>query len=160
MDQNATIEAMLTRELSMADFTARLDTDEELEASLRNLVPPDALDNPSHLLWSQLSYSAMQESHFDCLELLDRLCRYDGSLGDNLNIFDFIRRIYCCRHPELTCTSFYQDAFDLYLDAVGDRFEGPEVQTLVEEIITGALAIQGKGKRVQYAKEKSGRHFM
>ena len=80
--------------------------------------------------------------------------RFDGTLGDNLNIYYNISIVYQCYKPELNYTSQYSEAFGTYLDAVGNYYEGPEVTTLLNRIVLEALPIKPKSKRAKLLREK------
>ena len=146
------IEDFLMGRMDMPEFLALLETDLTLQGQLRNLVPYDAVNNPDHEIWKKYSYGALSQFEFDCYARLMSCYRFDLSLGDNLNIFGFIRRFYCYSHPNITCTKKYDDAFNLYLDVIKDCYDGPEVRHFVERIIYDALTVKPKKARIAKAR--------
>ena len=70
-----------------------------------------------------------------------------------LSSFSTISHFYCFTHPGITLTTYYKDAFGLYLDAVGDTYDGPEVRDLIECIIKENLLISPKTKRIKTVKQ-------
>lgn len=148
------IEQMLTGEMPMPEFIQHLRTDGNLQDALRHLIPRDAVNNPSHVLWKNHSYETAQRYGFDWLALLGGLCRMDGSIGDNLNIYGTIKAIYQYYKPTLNYTSLYHDAYRVYLNAVGEYYEGLEVTPLLNQIVADALPIQPKYKRDKLLRER------
>ena len=63
------------------------------------------------------------------------LTRFDGIIADARNIFSFFERAYRYYHPEIVCTTAYYEAHDLYLDAAGSFYEGPEVTQFLNQIV-------------------------
>ena len=80
-----TIEEMLTGQIEMPDFIAKLKSDPDLQSAIRNLVPTEAVHCENHPLWKWLSFEAVQDSIYDVLHLLCKTCKFDGTMGDNLN---------------------------------------------------------------------------
>lgn len=156
-----TIEEMLTGQIEISEFIALLKSDPTLQNEIRNLVPPEAAHNRSHPLWEQqrISYMAFQDCGYDFLRFVCRFSRLDGSIGENLNLWGPIYRVYSYYHPDLPYTMMYHDMFGLYLDAARDCFEGPEVESIVEKIVKDAMEIKTKGKRRQRVKEDVERVF-
>lgn len=146
------IERLLTGEMEMSVFLSLVETDAALQEQLRNLVPSEAVNNPDHELWKKYSYWAVAQFEFDFYMRLMSCYRFDLSLGDNLNIFSSIRRFYFYTHPTLTCTTKYEDAFDLYLDVVKDCYDGPEVRELVQKIVYDAIPEKTKKARREKAR--------
>ncbi len=159
------IESMLTGKISMEQFAVLLQNDADLQNEIRGLIPDSAKNDPEHELWSHYSYDSLREAGFDCYEHMVAIYRYDTartptaapfsqlSFGINLNIFSVLRHFYCYLHPETVCTFYYNDAFDLFLDAVGDTFDGPEVEPFTERLINDFLLISPKTKRKKTVKE-------
>ena len=150
-----TLEKMLTGELYIRDYLELLRSDDSLQAQLRNLVPQEARGCPGHPLWKQISYTALSDVNYDLLALLRRICRFDGRLGDNLNIFGVIAPVYQSRNSQLPLTNVYEEAFDLLLDTCGERFGGPEVDALIDSLLQNTLkTYKTKKDRKQHAKEQ------
>jgi hypothetical protein len=146
------IEEMLTGQIGMDTFIEELTADSSLQNTISELVPPAAIGNPNHELWNTASYCALEKYNFDLYKLLVGVCKFDGSLGENLNIFSTIKMVYSFINPDLEYTSIYTDSYRLYLDAIGEWFEGPEVDSVVENIILEALKLKTKKQRIIYAK--------
>lgn len=147
-----TIELLLSGQMEMSEFISILKSDQSLQNQIREFVPQEAINNQNHIFWKRISYKALENTEFDLYKLLLRLGKFDGTIGDNLNIFGIIRRGYTYHHPEIKCTEKYTAAFALYLDVTGDCFDGPEVRHVVERIIQDALPLKTKSKRTQQAR--------
>ena len=153
------IEKMLTGQLEMSEFIVLLKDNREIQNAIKTLVPKDAVDNKENSLWKKLSFDTLKRYNFNLLALLSQMCRFDNSIPDNLNIFATIRRVYCFSCPDLVCTKKYEEMFGLYLDAIRDCFDGPEVRSLVYEIIEKAFLMDTKKKRLEQAKEDIKKYF-
>ena len=146
------IELMLTGQMEMSEFLRLLKSDSRIQQEVRDLVPADAVGNESHPIWKKYSFSTMEKCGFDLYRLLLHLHKFDLSIPDNLNIWSSIGRFYEYLHPEVELTNTYHDAFDLYLSAVMDCFDGPEVRHWVLKVIQDACDQPTKKKRLEYAK--------
>lgn len=147
------IEALLTGEIGMATFVAEMKSNSALQEQLRELIPHEAGTDPDNSLWKKYSYYALKAKSFDFLEHLLKLHRFDGTIGDNLNIFGSICTVYTHFHPNIQCTDVYEEMYDLYLDVAADCFEGPECSSVLEKIIVDAFAEKTKKGRKAKAKE-------
>ena len=147
------IEKMLTGQIEMAEFVSAFCTNNNLHDVLRNLLPADAVNNPQHELWKEISYDSFRRNGFDFVRFIKWICRFDGSFDDNLNLFSTIETVYVYSNPSIKCTTYYSDVYGLYLDAVRDCYDGSEVRALVQESLKDALNEPTKGKRIKKAKE-------
>jgi len=148
------IEKMLTGHLEMAAFIKLLKTDESLRGEIRSFVPSEAIHDSKHAFWKDISHSVLEQYDFDFLKLLFKICRFDGTLGDNLNIFSTISCAYYYYVPHLSCTDYYQNAFRLYLEAIGEYYEGPEVTQLLNQIVSDALQFKTKEQKIKEIRSK------
>ena len=153
------IEEMLTGEMDMCVFTNLLKSDQSVQETIRNLVPQNAIENKEHPFWENISYDVLRKYNFDYLRFVLTLCHLDGTLGENLNIFSMIKRAYLFYSPELNCTTYYDDAYNLYLEAVGEYYEGSEVAQLLEQIVLDALPVFPKSKRIKEIRERLKKAF-
>ena len=144
---------MLTGELPMPAFAQALQTDGALRDAVRLLVPPEAKTDTNHPFWKRVSYTALEHYGFDYLAFVLALTRFDGTIGDALNLFSFFESAYMYYHPETVCTTAYREAHGVYLDAVGTFYEGPEVTALLNRLVTDALPIKPKSKRTKLLRE-------
>ena len=94
-----TIEEMLTGQIEMSDFIAQLKSDSNLQSAIRNLVPYEAAHSENHPLWKRISFESFQNSNYDFLHFLCKLCQFDGTIGDNLNVWSPIYKVYSYYHP-------------------------------------------------------------
>lgn len=147
------IEKLLMGQIEILEFLSAFCADAGLCNTLRDLLPTDAVNNPQHELWKKISYDSFKQNQFDLIKLLKWICRFDGSFGDNLNLFSTIKIIYTYANPSIKCTTYYSDIFDLYLDAVKDCYDGEEVRMLVQKSLKEALKEPTKRKRIPKAKE-------
>ena len=156
---NPLVEQVLTGNIDMEQFLKKLQDDPELQEYIRRLVPEEAKEDPSHVFWKSVSYPSVKRDHFDYYRFIFRMANSDiwashpdGRIGKYLNIFSLLKKAYLYYYPDIVCTRRYEDVFDVYLDAVGDCFEGPEVCALVEQIILDAMQLSAKTKRVKQAR--------
>ena len=84
------IKKLLTGELTMQAFIPLLQTNEDVQNQLRSLLPQEACYNPQHPFWERISYDSVQRNGFDYYKFLCWMCRFDSSLGDNLNILGLV----------------------------------------------------------------------
>lgn len=155
---NPLIEQVLTGNIDMEQFLKKLQDDPELQEYIRRLVPEEAKEDPSHVFWKSVSYPSVKRDHFDYYRFIFRMANSDLwashpdiRIGKYLNIFSLLKKAYLYYYPDIVCTRRYEDVFDVYLDAVGDCFEGPEVCALVEQIILDTMQLSAKSKRVKQA---------
>lgn len=161
-----TLEQMLTGQMEMPEFVAKLHSDPELRNEIRNLIPPEAVNDPSHPIWKHDNYATFKQRGSDYLNYFLYLCKFEGTfckfkgtIGDNLNVWATLKSTYSYYYPDLPYTRKYEEMHDLYLGAIGDCFEGTEVLPVVEKIVLDALPIKGKGKRIQAAKAELKKQF-
>lgn len=154
MFMNRVIEQVLSGDVSMEVFLEELHTNHELQQCIRDFVPNDAKENPAHNFWKLIPYQSLQQNHFDYYRFLFWALHSQGKFGMHLNVFNRLRKAYRYYYPEVQCTSRYDDVFDVYLDAIKDCFDGPEVQGLVEQIITDSIQLPSKAKRIKFAQMK------
>lgn len=147
------IEQFLTGEMTISEFTRLLKTDSQLRDQVRSLIPAEAVNNGNHGLWKKYSYSALKQYNFDLCDLILSRHKFDGTIADNLNIFGTLEGVYSFHSPGLNYTTRYMDAFDVYLSAVRDCFDGPEVRLIVERIVRDAISLKSKSQRVKQAKQ-------
>lgn len=153
------IEKMLTGEMDMCAFMDLFKSDQNVQETIRNLVPQSAIANKEHPFWKNVSYDVLQKYDFDYLRFILTLCHLDGTLGESLNIFSMIKSAYCFYSPSLNCTTYYNDAYNTYLEAVGEYYEGPEVASLLEQIVREALSLSPKSKRIKEIRENLKKAF-
>ena len=148
------LQQMLSGRIEMDEYLYLLTSDFNLQNELNSIIPRDAIDNPSHLLWKHVSYNFLFKYNFDLYNCLISFHRLDNSISDNLNIFGFIKRIYIHIIPDFTFTKQYHDAHETYLDVVKDCYDGPEVRELVNDIIKECLIVKTKSGRKKEGKKK------
>lgn len=153
------IEQMLTGQIHISDFVKHLNTDEHIREIIRGLVPEEAIHDDSHAFWGNISRDILRKFDFNYLSLLLGSCRFDGTLGDNLNIFSIVGQAYHYYAPQLDYTTYYKDAFCLYLEAVGEYYEGPEVTPILNQIVTDVLSIKSKSQRIKKIRIKLKEEF-
>lgn len=99
------IEQMLTGQLPMPEFTQALQKDQALRDTIRHFVPQEAKKDPHHPFWNRITYSVLEQYNFDYLAFVLALTRFDGTIGDALNIFSLFEDTYKYYHPEIVCTT-------------------------------------------------------
>ena len=153
-DDMTVLEQMLSGQIEMSEYLYLLTSDFDLQDELSSIIPKDAIGNPSHSLWKCVSYHFLFQYNFDLYNCLISFHRLDDSLGDNLNIFGLIKRIYIYTIPDFPFTTQYHDAYDTYLDVVRDCYDGPEVEELVNDIIKECLTLKTKSGRKKEGQKK------
>ena len=126
---------MLIGEIEMSEFIIEINKNPAAMEQVINTIPKDAIRNPSHDLWKNISYDWARLCGFNAWEGICNICRFDDSIGDNLNIWGTLRAIYSYTYPDLSYTTKYADMHSLYLEAIGDCYGGPEVKEIIESII-------------------------
>ena len=107
---------------------------------LKGLVPEEAIGVPEHPFWESQMPKPRRSS--------------SPSIGDQLNVFAVLKNGYSYWHPDFDFTDKYEQEHRLYLAAVGDYFEGPEVEHIVEKIIEETAKIEPRSKRLKEAKQR------
>lgn len=145
----------LEGKISVQDFSKALQNDPALQSEVRNIIPAEARMNSAHPYWEKRSFDALRSYGFDCLNLLQDICHFDGTLGDDLNVYGTLRNYYSFEHPNLAYTDEYTSRYRLYLDAIGEYLEGPEVIPLISKLVREAYdAASTKTARRKLAREK------
>ncbi len=141
----------LEGKVDILHFIKVLESDEELQAAISSLIPQKLKLNSKLPFWRTYSYDAYKVDDFDCYKHLKRICKFDNSLGDNLNFFSIIKEAYSIEHS-VNSTSFYEDIYINYLEIAGETYEGPEVFHLIEDIVYSTKDIKPKTARVKTGK--------
>lgn len=148
------LESMLTGEIKMSEFIDQINQNPVAMELVATIIPQDAVNNPDHGLWQKISYDWARMCGFNAWEGICNICRFDDSIGDNLNIWGTLHAIYSYSYPNLPYTTKYHDIHTIYLEAIGDYYGGPEVKDIIESIIVDSLELKTKSQRIKYAKEK------
>ena len=104
------IEQFLTAEIDITEFVNTLKVNPDLKETIKHLIPREAITDHNHVLWQTISYSGYERDDYDCLKHIQRICRFDGSIGDNLNLFGSIQSVYYVLNPSFRYTTKYEDA--------------------------------------------------
>ena len=149
------IEKMLIGEMPMKEFLHLLSTDIKIQQELNNIIPKDAIWNPDHALWKKIAYSYLFEYDFDLYKGIAARDKFDDHIRSNVNIWGTIKAIYSYAHPNLPYTTKYMDLCMLYINVVGEAYEGDdEIRFFIEEIILSAIsASPKKSEQKRIAKE-------
>ena len=150
---------MLIGEIPMSEFILEVNRTPEAMEQVISIIPKEAIRNPSHGLWQKISYDWARLCDFNAWEGVCNICRFDNSIGDNLNIWGTLQRIYSYSYPNLPYTTKYQDIHTLYLQAIGDYYGGPEVEDIIENIIIDSIKLKTKSQRIKHAKEQIKKAF-
>ena len=148
------IKLFMSGKLDIQSFIYSMMNDDALRCKIDLLVPKEAINNPNHGVWNRFSYDTMKKYGFSLCRLITGMGEFDGTLGDNLDIFASIRHFYKFNNPQAYCTSYYNEIFSFSLDIVQDCFEGKEVTELVESIAISSFGIKPKSERNKKAKEE------
>lgn len=146
------IEKVLSGDLDVLQFLEMLNDSPELQSSVRDLLPQEAKNNPSHSFWKIVPYESLRQNHFDYYNFLFWAVNFDRKFGATLTIFNRLKKAYILNHSDVQCTKKYSEMFELYLDVVKDCFDGYEVHHVVERIIIDTMSITPKSKRVKVAR--------
>lgn len=153
------LEKMLSGFIEMSEYIVFLRNDIELQKELNSIVPQAAINNADHTLWKRISYNFISKYSFNLYNCIISFNRLDDSIGDNLNIFSLLERIYSYTMPDFVFTTRYHDAHDTYLEVVKDCYDGPEVRTVVNAIIKKNLSIENKSTRNKESREEIHKTF-
>lgn len=148
------IEKMLIGEMEMQEFVRLMESDKALREEIRGLITDEMKNTPGHPIWKECSYEKMKINDFDIVSVLNSYPKINGTLGNNLNVFGIFKRIYGFIHPELQFTTRYNDEYSLYLNAIGDSYEGEEVVKYIEKIIKDNINTMPKSKRLKETKQQ------
>lgn len=148
------INGLMTGKVEIGDFIDLFLTSKELQKEVDELLPSEAIGNRNHEFWEKVSYESYAACGFSSSRLMKRRCKFDRTIGDDLNVFGLIETTFKYKYPEIACTKQYHELFNVYLDAVKDCFEGPEVNPTVNEIIRSTVDICPKTLRKKVASEK------
>ena len=147
------VEEMLTGKMRMIDFLQLLKNNEELRQYIRTLIPDYAKNVKEHPFWNGEFYTLIKHSNYDLLKYIEGVCKLNGSASDNYKIWSIFYSVYKYEHPNLDYTNKYSEEFDFYLLAIGESYEGEEVEHIIEKIINDTANISPKTKRIKAATE-------
>lgn len=150
------IEEMLKGEIDLADFMLHYKSDNELQAQIQSLIPAAAINDDSHEFWNKRSvlHDGLACYCYDVRDMLFSHCGLGETTEDRLEIFNTIRSLYEYSHPDLHCTSKYEDEILYRIDIAGDFYGGKEVDSLIDEIASRTFEIRPKSKRKKEAKRQ------
>ena len=148
------IEKFLSGKMDVTDFMTELRSCEQLNASVQNLIPTDAIADSDHPFWDRrrILRNTLQCYDFAVRSMLFSLYGYGETEEDRLDIFNAIRALYVWHHPNFRFTQKYEDEAFFYLDLEQDCFGGPEVIGIVKRIAQEYQGIVPKSKRKKEAK--------
>lgn len=148
------VEDFLSGKVEISDFMERLHNDPELSDAVEQLIPAEARENSEHSFWKGFSkFSDL--ATVSVRQILTEAYQYApwDKLGGDLDAADALYRMYCYWFPNTAMTTMYKERYSLFLNAVGDYFEGPDVAETLYTIIEQAL--KEKTKKAQKAVAKA-----
>ena len=148
------VELFLCGEMDAGVFRGLLKSSKDLQSEVNALLPEEAVNDRQHELWRCFSYDALKIVRFDLYAHICEICRLNGRIDDDLNLFGILKAFFRYRHPDFPFTTRYKDAFAFYLDVIQDCFDGPEVEAIVEQLTEKYLPVKPKSKRLKEAKEE------
>ena len=134
------VEDVLSGKVEISDFMERLRNDPELPDAVEQLIPAEARENSEHSFWKGFSkFSDL--ATVSARQILTEAYQYApwDKLGGDLDAADALYRMYCYWFPNTAMTTMYKERYSLFLNAVGDYFEGPDVAETLYTIIEQAL---------------------
>lgn len=145
----------LTGKCTAVDFMRFYIGNEELHRFIQNLIPADALGDPSHEYWRKcILRSSLECYNFDVRQMLYSHCGFGEREEDQREIFNTIRAIYLWVNPNQKCTNTYDDKINFYLDLEENCFGGPEVAHLIKAVANEFLTMRPKSARKKAGKAK------
>lgn len=150
---NLIVRRLLEGEIPMEQFLPLFRENEDMKKYISSLIPDEAKENREHSFWENVDYDVLQEIGFDPYKLFMSFMRFDGTIGDSLNLSSFLYKLCRYHDPNIKYTYLYEDMFDLYLDAIRECFGGPEVEPYIEQIIRKNVSIRPKTTRKKITKE-------
>ena len=158
------IDDFIAGKVSAEQFASWIQESPEHMALVDELVISEAKENPSYKLYTgyedetgthrPYSFEVMREMDFSLVNLLRRNKAFDGNLGDDYNLYESVYRFYILSHPGCPHCDTYKNRVQLYLAAIGEYYGGPEVESVIEDIVDEALLIHGKTNQKTYVKNK------
>ena len=151
------LENMLSGEMEMEKFLSLFEKSSSIRTDINNLIPSEAKQYSDHIFWRKIK--SRRENlityDFDVHKFIEEnLIKYTyNRVGKYINVYGFLHMLYAASNPGFHFTTKYYEQYDIYLNAVKDIYDGPEVSILVDDIINSALRIIGKKERIQIAKE-------
>ncbi len=150
-----TIKKLLTGEMSVATFVRIMKEDNTVVEALESLIPEEAKTDKNHPCWKHANYDTFIRVGSSAVGYIRYLARFDGSLGDDYDIFSMIKEFYIgSAREQIVISTWYKDAFMLSIQAIPECFEGHEVRGVLDSIINEAMQVKGKGKRIAYIKDR------
>ncbi len=156
---NKQIEQVLSGSIHIEVFLDELRSNQDLQNYIRDFIPLDATTNAAHDIWKIIPYESLRRNDFDYYKFLFWALHSNNRFGNNLSIFSRLQRIYLFYNPDFQCTNRYEKEFDLYLDVIQDCFEGPEVQTIVEHIVSKSAELPTYTQQKKCAKAALCKNF-
>lgn len=153
------IRKMLSGEISMKEFLDFADENPDLVSCIDSLIPQDAINHPEHPVWSKICYQAYKNYGFSIWNLLKSVARFDSSAGSDYEIASTIGDFYCFECPDFQPTSKYREKFILLLEVSGDYYGGPEVDKLIDDLISEYVDVNPKTLRKRQAKNAMNQAF-
>lgn len=101
------IERYLDGSLDVTDFVYLLNNNNLLQNEVRFLLPEKVKNDKSDPFWNNNLYSSYKEVNFDTFELLKRLCHFDNSFGDNVNLYYYLLDVYKINHPDISFVGLF-----------------------------------------------------
>ena len=154
------VENALCGSMEMQAFMALIRRSPTLQEELQSLIPPSAICNPSHDFWNKLKRFGTWKD-VTAMQILEDDYRlgFGNSFAEDLNTHSTLSHIYCYWFPQTPLTTIYVERERLFLSAVGEYFEGPEVTPVLCAIITEALQEKTKTAQKRKARELIVRAF-
>lgn len=146
------IEKILNEEVSIVQFRLDILSDYGIREEVDSLISEEERINADNPVWSKLSRKAFQSVNFVLTDFLFWRFKFNGTMGDNLNVWHIVSVFYSFHQPDFHPTALYEERFLLRLDVACEKFEGPEVNGLVDDIIGQAFQYKTKKQRRENAK--------
>lgn len=147
-------EDALCGSMEMQAFMALIRRTPALQEALQQFIPPSAICDPSHAFWNKLKRFGTWKD-VTAMQILEDDYRlgFGNSFAEDLNTHSTLSHIYCYWFPQTPLTTIYVERERLFLSAVGEYFEGPEVTPVLCAIITEALQEKTKTAQKKKARE-------
>jgi len=146
---------LLEGKCDVKEFMCTYMNDDKLYDYVQNLIPKNAIPDPSNEYWSKcIMRSGLECYNFDVRQMLYAHCGYGEQEENQREIFNTIRALYLWVYPKQKCTNIYDDRINFYLDLEQNCFGGPEVAPLIKTVSREYFGVRPKSTRKNIAKAK------
>jgi len=95
------IKSFIEGELPADRFIEYLKTDNKLRETVSELLPKEIARDSKNPYWKTNSYKLYASENFDTLKVINKLCSFNNSFGDNYDLHHELLSVYKLTHVYL-----------------------------------------------------------